>query len=63
LSQFRWPKIIGFSWWNEAWQNDDNPEHDTSMRLQDNPAVADVFHKLVGLNPSILGRPRLSIKP
>jgi hypothetical protein len=30
----RWPHVIGFSWWNERWQNDDTPKHDTTMRLQ-----------------------------
>ncbi len=43
----RWPKVIGFSWWNEYWQNDENPAHDSSMRLQDNPALADTFHELL----------------
>jgi hypothetical protein len=42
LSQ-RWPHIIGFSWWNERWQNDNKPAHDTTMRVQDIPALADVF--------------------
>ena len=27
----RWPAIIGFCWWNEAWQNDDRKKHDTDM--------------------------------
>jgi hypothetical protein len=51
-----WPRVFGFSWWNEAWQNDDNPDHDTSMRLQDNPALAAVFKKQVGGNANVLGR-------
>lgn len=41
----RWPRVIGFSWWNERWQNDDNPKHDTTMRLQDNKELAEVFSK------------------
>lgn len=52
----RWPGIIGFAWWNKAWQNDGNPHHDTSMRVQDNPALAVVFRELVGDNPRVLGR-------
>jgi hypothetical protein len=40
----RWPRVRGFSWWNEYWQNDDNPAHDTTMRVQDIPALAAVFH-------------------
>lgn len=52
----RWPRVIGFSWWNEAWENDDNPRRDTTMRLQDNPALADVFRRRVGLQANVLGR-------
>jgi len=39
----RWPAVIAFSWWNERWQNDNNPAHDTTMRVQDIPALGDVF--------------------
>lgn len=56
LTSFRWPRLIGFSWWNEWWQNDENPAHDTSMRLQDNPALAQVFQAQVGANSNVLGR-------
>jgi hypothetical protein len=55
ITAFRWPHVIAFSWWNEWWQNDDNPAHDTDMRLQTNPPLADVFMNLVGNNPMILG--------
>ncbi|MBI2301302.1 MAG: beta-mannanase [Armatimonadetes bacterium] len=30
----RWPAVRGFSWWNETWQNDNDPAHDTDMRVQ-----------------------------
>ena len=56
LVALRWPRIIGFSWWNEAWQNDDNRAHDTNMRVQDNAALADVFKRLVGMQDNVLGR-------
>jgi hypothetical protein len=56
LVQNRWPRLIGFSWWNEAWQNDENPDHDTSMRLQDSPPLAAVFQKWVGARQNVLGR-------
>lgn len=56
LTSFRWQRLIGFSWWNEWWQNDDNPTHDTTMRLQDNPELAQVFREQVGANASVLGR-------
>jgi hypothetical protein len=55
LIQGRWPRVKGFSWWNEAWKNDNKPAHDTTMRLQDNPALAEVFHRLVGADPDVLG--------
>jgi hypothetical protein len=41
----RWPSIKGFSWWNERWQNDDNPANDSVMRVQENPALAAVFRE------------------
>jgi hypothetical protein len=46
----RWPKIVGFAWWNEAWQNDNHPAHDTTMRVQDIPALADVMRTLFSNN-------------
>ncbi len=52
----RWPRIIGFSWWNENWQNNNRPEDDTTMRVQDVPELAEVFRELVGENPQVLGR-------
>jgi len=55
ITSMRWPRVIGFSWWNEQWQNDDDPAHDTTMRLQDNPELTLVFRRLVGDNPVVLG--------
>ncbi|MEW6365856.1 MAG: glycosyl hydrolase [Acidobacteriota bacterium] len=63
LVGLRWPRVIAFSWWNEYWQNDDNPAHDTNMRVQDNPALAGVFQRLVGANDDVLGRLILTCKP
>ncbi len=56
LTAGRWPRVIGFAWWNAAWQNDANPLNDTSMRVQDNPALAAVFKKYVGGSQQVLGR-------
>ncbi len=56
LVRNRWPRVLGFSWWNERWQNDENPAHDTSMRLQDNPALAAIFQEWVGAQSKVLGR-------
>ena len=60
LVSLRWPRIIAFSWWNERWQNDDNPAHDTDMRVQDDADLAKVFRRLVGANRNVLGRLILS---
>ena len=55
ITNFRWPRVIAFSWWNEWWQNDDNPTHDTDMRVQTNPLLAQVFQTLAGTNPIVIG--------
>ncbi len=60
LTSSRWLRVIGFSWWNEGWQNDDDPAHDTNMRLQNNPKLASVFQKMVGENSVVLGNIPLS---
>ncbi len=56
LTSHRWPRIIGFSWWNEFWENDNSRRDDTTMRVQDNPDLAKVFQKLVGQNSAVLGK-------
>jgi hypothetical protein len=55
LDRERYPNLVGFAWWNERWQNDNQPENDTTMRVQDNPELAELFQELVGSNPDILG--------
>jgi len=50
----RWPNVIGFSWWNERWQNDNNPAHDTTMRMQDIPALAELFLDTLAANEAKL---------
>ncbi len=52
----RWSRLIGFSWWNEAWENDNNPKHDTNMLVQDNPGLAAVFRKWVGEQANVLDK-------
>ncbi|MBI5366328.1 MAG: PD40 domain-containing protein, partial [Planctomycetes bacterium] len=39
----RWAGVVGFSWWNERWPNDDDERHDTTMRVQENAALRRVF--------------------
>jgi len=53
----RWPRIIGFSWWNERWPNDENPAHDTIMRVQEVPALAATFRRILAANEEQLGAP------
>ncbi len=59
----RWPRVVGFSWWNERWPNDDDPAHDSDMRLQNNPALAAVFRKVVGADARVLGGSRWQPAP
>lgn len=56
LDTERYPNLIGFSWWNEWWQNDRHSGNDTTMRVQDNPELAELFREFVGGNPNVLGR-------
>lgn len=56
LTHPRYPRLIGFTWWNEKWPNDDDPAHDTDMRVQDNPELVAVFKSFVGNNKKVLGR-------
>ena len=57
ITSFRWPKIMAFSWWNDKWTNDDNPSHNTNMRVQDNTKLKEVFQKLIKNNQNVLSRP------
>ncbi len=40
----RWPAVIGFCWWNEAWQNDDIKKHDTDMIILHDRELTRIFH-------------------
>lgn len=55
----RWPAVRGFSWWNEHWTNDDNPAHDSELRVTKVPGLADVFRDLIGKNRDVVDRPIL----
>ncbi len=39
----RWPAVIGFCWWNEAWENDDNKKHNTDMNILHDRDLTNVF--------------------
>jgi len=53
----KYPKVAGFSWWNERWEND-NGEAPTTMRLQDNAKLKDVFQQKFEANLK-----KLELKP
>ena len=53
----RWPKVIGFSWWNATFKNDTITGRLSDMRVQDNPKLQAVFEKYLEGNPSVIGRP------
>lgn len=59
----RQPAVRGFSWWNEKWENDDNPKHNTTMRVQDVPALAEVFRELFQQHPGAFADPPASPPP
>ena len=41
----RWPAVIGFCWWNESWENDDNKKHDTDMNILHDASLTNVFRE------------------
>lgn len=51
----RWPRVIGFAWWNAAFYNDpQDPSRQSDMRIQDSPAVQALFRSMVGDEPRVL---------
>jgi len=39
----KWPRIVGFCWWNEAWQNDDVKKHDSDLIVLHDVDLTKVF--------------------
>ena len=39
----RWPAIIGFCWWNESWENDNDKKHNTDMIVLHDADLMRVF--------------------
>jgi hypothetical protein len=40
-----WPAVIGFCWWNESWENDDNLKHNTDMNILHDAGLTKVFRE------------------
>ena len=52
----RWPRVIGFSWWNAAFHNDPaDPSRESDMRIQNSPGLPALFRSFVGDNGRVLG--------
>jgi hypothetical protein len=59
----RWPRVIGFSWWNAAFFNDVvDPRGHSDMRVQGNPALSALFRAEVGSNARVLSTPATSVR-
>jgi hypothetical protein len=41
----RWPRVIGFCWWNEGWQNDDRKQHDSDLIILHDVDLTRVFRE------------------
>jgi hypothetical protein len=53
----RWPRVRGFSWWNETWENDTNNAHDSDLRIQSIPGMPELFTDRLEGNVSVLDAP------
>ncbi|MGA3326494.1 MAG: glycosyl hydrolase [Terriglobia bacterium] len=53
----RWPKVIGFSWWNTTFKNDPATGGLSNMQVQQNPKLQAVFRKYVGRKHAVIRRP------
>ncbi len=45
IEQNQWSHVIGFVWWNANWPNDLNPENNTTMRIEDDISIQNIFRK------------------
>jgi len=54
----RWPRLIGFSWWDEQWENDDDPAHNSDMKIENTHALGAAFRKnLAAAGDRVVERP------
>jgi len=54
IHENRWPRIIGFVWWNAAWPNDTNNKNNTTMRIEENQDVQAIFKEFLS-SDTVLG--------
>jgi len=52
----RFPQLIGFNWWNEAWPNGDNPIDATDYRVASSPALTETMRRHLA-TPRVQPRP------
>jgi hypothetical protein len=62
LCSERWPAVIGFSWWNESWENDDVRKHNTDMNILHDAGLTRAFRETLAkhtdrLQPTPIIRP------
>lgn len=51
----RWPRVIGFAWWNAQFYNDPKDKGSRSvMTIEDSPDVVEIFRRYVGREPRVL---------
>lgn len=43
INERRWPGVIGFVWWNAGWPNDNNPNNNTTMRIEEDTEVQNII--------------------
>ncbi len=58
----RWPAVRSFAWWNDHWENDSNPSHNTEMRVEALPRLAAVFKSRLSRTNNLGDRPPIFSK-
>ncbi len=52
----RWPRIIGFAWWNAAWPDARSPDTTISLRIEESQEISALFREYIGENPAVRDR-------
>jgi hypothetical protein len=59
----RWPEVIGFCWWNEWWENDDNKRHNTDMIILHDPGLTKVFREELAKHAGAIQEASVMLEP